>query len=133
MSILENHFSLTKPPEMDKFHLDKQAYEELLNLLNNQHFTEVPGLPSDMEFLSDDWWLRDTAVIENIVKRKGMWEVHLVFAYYQEPYKLIKRVISCYTSKAKAELTAWYMRRLAAKDQRGTLKVDIKDFKLCSS
>lgn len=118
---------------MDNFQLDSGAYDELLNLLNNQHFTETPGCQSDMEFLSDDWWLRDTAVIENIVKREGMWEIQLVFAHYQEPYKLIKRVISRFTCKNKATLNAWYMKRLAAKDQRGTLRVNIDDFKLCSS
>jgi len=118
---------------MDNFHLDDDAYNVLLNLLNNQHFTGKPGSQADMEFLTDDWWLRDTAVIENIVKRNGMWEIQLVFAHYQDPQKLIKRVISQYPCKHKAELNAWYMRRLAAKDQRGTLKVDIADFRLCSS
>jgi len=118
---------------MNNHHLDDKAYNELLNVMNNQHFTEKSGNQADMEFLSDDWWLRDTAVVENIVKRKGMWEIHLVFAHYQQPNKLIKRVISKYPSKEKAELNAWYMRRLAAKDQRGTLKVDLADFKLCKN
>ena len=118
---------------MDQFHLDPSSYDELLNLLNNQHFTEVPAPSGDMEFLSDDWWLRDTAVIENIVRRDGMWEIHLVFAHYTQPQKLIKRVISRHTSKDKAELNAWYMRRLAAKDQRGTLRVNLDDFKICNS
>lgn len=118
---------------MKNFHLGDEAYNQLLNLLNNQHFTEKPGQTTDMEFLSDDWWLRDTAVIENIVKRDGMWEIHLVFAHYQEPHKLIKRVISRHASKDKAILNATYMRRLAAKDQRGTLKVNIEDFRICSS
>lgn len=118
---------------MDNFNLDSSVYNKLLNLLNNQHFIEKPGSQEDMDFLSDDWWLRDTAVIENIVKREGMWEIHLVFAHYQEPQKLIKRVISRYPCKNKAELNAWYMKRLAAKDQRGTLKVNLDDFGLCSS
>ena len=118
---------------MSNFKLDGYAYDELLNLLNNQHFIDQPGKQEDMEFLSDDWWLRDTAVIENIVRRDGMWEIHLVFAHYQQPQKLIKRIISRYTCKRKAELSAWYMRRLAAKDQRGTLKVDMDDFNLCLS
>ena len=113
--------------------IDHNTYNHLLNLLNNQHFTERPGNSEDMEFLRDDWWLRDTAVIENIVRREGMWEIHLVFAHYQEPEKLIKRVISRHTSKDKAELNAWYMRRLAAKDQRGTLKINLDDFKFCAS
>ncbi len=118
---------------MKNFELDDKSYNELLNLLNNQHFTEIPANPSDMEFLTDDWWLRDTAVIEHVVKRDGMWEVQLVFAHHLEPEKLIKRIITRYTCKNKAELNAWYMRRLAAKDQRGTLKVNLNDFGFCSS
>ncbi|MEZ4956747.1 MAG: hypothetical protein R2825_24530 [Saprospiraceae bacterium] len=118
---------------MSNFHLDDTAYNALLDMLNNQHFVEKSGQDTDMDFLTDDWWLRDTAVIENIVKREGMWEIQLVFAHYLEPQKLIKRVISRYTCKNKAELSAWYMKRLAAKDQRGTLKINISDFKLCES
>lgn len=116
-----------------KYHINEQVYNELLNMLNNQHFIEQPGNASDMNFLSDDWWLRDTAVMENIVKRYGMWEIHLVFAHYLEPLKLIKRVITSHTCKKKAELNAWYMKRLAAKDQRGTLTVNIEDFTICSN
>ncbi|MEL6945026.1 MAG: hypothetical protein AAFO82_20405 [Bacteroidota bacterium] len=118
---------------MQNFYLDNNAYNELLNLLNNQHFVDTQGGQLDMEFLSDDWWLRDTAVVENVIRRDGMWEIHLVFAHYKEPKKLIKRVIGRYVSKDKAELSAWYMCRLAAKDQRGTLKVDLNDFNLCLS
>ena len=66
---------------MENFHLDDDAYNELLNMLNNQHFTDRSGHDVDMDFLSDDWWLRDTAVIENIVKSDGMWEIQLVFAH----------------------------------------------------
>lgn len=118
---------------MNGFYLDDGSYDELLNLLNNQHFVEKAGYQTDMEFLSDDWWLRDTAVIENVVKRDGMWEIHLVFAHHLQPQKLIKRVIARYASKDKAEMSAWYMRRLAAKDQRGTLKVNLDDFGFCYS
>ncbi|MCB0583455.1 MAG: hypothetical protein KDD10_29520 [Phaeodactylibacter sp.] len=115
------------------FHLGNEAYNALLDLLNNQHFTDKPGENSDMDFLLDDRWLQDTAVVENVVKRKGMWEIHLVFAHFRTPQKLIKRVIARHPSQKKAQLMAGYMRRLAAKDQRGTLAVDIRDFGLCSS
>lgn len=118
---------------MKNVNLDSSAYAELLNLLNNQHFIDRPGHSVDMDFLTDDWWLRDTAVIDNVIKRAGMWEIHLVFAHYLEPQKLIKRVISSYTCKKKAELGAWYMKRLAAKDQRGTLEVNLDDFTICLS
>lgn len=118
---------------MKNFHLDAEAYDELLQLLNNQYFTEKPGNASDLNFLLDDYWLRDTAVVENLVKRAGMWEIHLVFAHYQEPFKLLKRVISKHPSKEKATLHAWYIRRLASKDQRGTLKLNLEDFLICTS
>ncbi len=116
---------------MYQAHLDDQAYNELLNLLNNQHLTECPGEERDMNFLSDDWWLRDTSVIEHIVPRDGMWEIQLVFAHYLHPLQLVKRSIKRCTCPRKAQLSAWYMRRLAAKDQRGTLTVDIALFHLC--
>lgn len=118
---------------MHRAQLDDQAYNELLNLLNNQHLTEKPGEERDMHFLSDDWWLRDTSVIEHIVPREGMWEIQLVFAHYLQPLKLIKRAIKRCTSIRRAEISAWYMRRLAAKDQRGTLTIDVKAFKLCTN
>lgn len=118
---------------MEEFNLDDNAYNELLNLLNNQHFTDKVGSKEDMNFLSDDEWLKDTAVVENIVERKGMWEIHLVFAHYKTPLKLIKRVITRYTDRRKALISANYMRRLAAKDQRGTLTVSLDDFKLSTS
>ena len=106
------------------FHLDEQAYQELLDLLNNSHFTEVVGSIVDFNLLLDDWWLQDSAVIENLVHRCGQWDVHLVFAHYRNPLRLIKRKITTCFCKSQAETHAYYMKRLAAKDQRGTLRVD---------
>ena len=118
---------------MEDFHLDGEAYNELLKLLNNQFNTEKKGGQSDMSFLFEDYWLKDTAVISNVVGRNGMWEVHLVFAHYQEPHRLIKRVISQFPNKKQATISAQYMSRMAAKDQRGTLKVDDQQFKISSN
>lgn len=118
---------------MENAYLDSQSFKELLNLLKNLNSVDKPGFNADMNFLFEDCWLKDTAVNENIVQRKGMWEIHLVFAHHQDPKKLIKRVITGCTSKRKAEMTAQYMRRLAAKDARGTLKIDRDDFGLCAS
>lgn len=118
---------------MKSFSLDPETYDELLQLLNNQYFTEKAGDNRDLNFLLDDYWLRDTAVVENIINRKGMWEVHLVFAHHEMPCKLIKRVITSYPDRTKAEMHAWYMRKLAAKDQRGTLKLKLEHFTLCCS
>jgi hypothetical protein len=110
------------------FYINQAAYSALLNLLNNLHLTDTHGENRDTRFLSDDWWLRDTAVIENITRRKGVYEIHLVFAHYRQPLKLLKRVITTTHCPRKATVMAGYMRRLAAKDQRGTLQVRPEDF-----
>lgn len=107
-----------------KFYLDPHAYQELLNLFNNLHFTEVPGGIVDFNLLFDDWWLQDSAVIENLTYYRGQWDVYLVFAHYRNPLRLIKRKITTCFCRSKAETHAFYMKRLAAKDQRGTLQVD---------
>jgi hypothetical protein len=114
---------------MAKFQLDEPAYQEMLNLLNNQHFTEVLGSIVDFNLLFDDYWLQDSAVIENLVYRQGQWDVHLVFAHYKNPYRLIQRRITTCVGRAKAEIHAHYMKRQAAKDQRGTLTVDDRLFR----
>lgn len=107
------------------FHIDTKLYENVLNLINEQHFVEQKGNIKDFSFLYDDAWLYDTAVIDNLVYNYGQWDVELVFVQYNNPLKLLKRKIVSYSDKRKATLTASLMRRMAAKDQRGTLTVDV--------
>ncbi|MER3127532.1 hypothetical protein ABQG68_19635, partial [Bacillus pumilus] len=76
---------------------------------------------SDSYFYNEDFWLQDTAVIENIEYRNGEWNVFLVFAHQTKLNKLIKRKIRNFACPKKAQLNAYYMRKLAAKDQRGTI------------
>lgn len=111
--------------------LDDTAYHEMLCFLDNQHFIEKPADEGNLSFLKNDWWLADTAVIESINYKKGGWEVFLTFANYRKPLQLIvRKIIRCYT-QGKARTAAHYMRRLAAKDQRGTLSVKLNDLNLC--
>ena len=111
--------------------LDDSAYNMMLGFLDNQHFTEKPADEDNLLFLKNDWWLADTAVIDTINYKKGGWDVYLTFANYKKPLQLIVRmIIRCY-SEEKAKMAAFYIRRLAAKDQRGTLEVAIKDLNLC--
>ncbi len=112
------------------FSIDAKVYEEMLALLNGLHFTDKYGALADLAFLGEDEWLADTAVIERVVRRKGTWEVHLVFAHFRQPLRFLARHITSNASQKKALLTATYMRRLAAKDQRGTLKIDPDLFQL---
>lgn len=118
---------------MKNVELSRRVYNEMLNVLNNQHAVDSKAEAGDMRFLSDDDWLRDSAVIERIVSRQGMWEIQLVFAHNRLPNKLIKRIITRNTSLKRAQIFATYMRRLAAKDQRGTLEVNLQDFGLCTN
>ncbi len=111
------------------FKISEKAYIDLLKSLNNQHFVEQQGEENDLQFLADDQWLGDTVVIDCVVCRRGMWEIHLIFAHYKRPCKLLKRIITSTYQLNKAVLTAHLMKKLAAKDQRGTLKLDEADFK----
>ena len=111
--------------------LDNDAYNVMLCFLDNQHFTEKPAEEENLFFLKNDWWLCDTAVIDTINYSKGGWEVYFTFANYRKPLQLIvRKIIRCF-SEEKASTAAHYMRRQAAKDQRGTLTVTIKDLNLC--
>lgn len=111
--------------------LDDDAYCVMLSFLDNQHFTEKPAAEENLVFLKYDWWLADTAVIDTINYKKGGWEVYFTFANYKRPLQLIVRKITRCFSESKAKTAAHYMLRQAAKDQRGTLSVTIKDLNLC--
>ncbi len=111
--------------------LDDEAYHVMLCFLDNQHALEKPADEGNLLFLKNDWWLADTAVIDTINYQKGGWEVSLTFANYKRPLQLIVRKITRCFSEEKAKTAAHYMRRLAAKDQRGTLTVTVKDLNLC--
>lgn len=115
-----------KPLHMPvKVKLDDGAYTNMLDGINVFYTTNIPGFGMDADFIKDDYWLQNTAVIENIEKRNGTWNIFLVFAHHLQPLKFIKRSISNFTCLKKATLAAHYMRRIAAKDQRGTLTVTL--------
>ena len=107
-----------------KIQLDDNTYAGMLDGINTFYSTNRPAINLDTDFIKDDYWLQNTAVIENIERRKGCWQIFLVFAHHLQPLKFIKRGITNFSCLKKATLTAHYMRRLAAKDQRGTLSVN---------
>ncbi len=106
--------------------IDEKAYSNMLEAINTLASTDMAGTSSDICFINDDFWLQDTAVIENIEYREGQHVIFLVFAHHRKPLKFLKRKIVQYACPKKAALVAHYMRRQAAKDQRGTLTVDSK-------
>ena len=111
-----------------KFNIDDLVYTNMLEYLHLQAKAESLGNSKDIAFITQDYWLQDTAVVENIQHRNGEWNICLVFAHHLTPLKFIKRKIVNCTSEKKAILTAYYMRRLAAKDQRGTLVINSSVF-----
>lgn len=113
------------------FTMDKAAYATMLAGLNNLHFTERKGNLVDFQLFHDDLWLADTAVIENLHRHRGAWEVELIFAYTHNPLKFIKRRITSNACPRRAAQQAYFMRRLAAKDQRGTLTVSAQQLDVC--
>lgn len=107
-----------------RFEISLEAYEFLLQQANGWHLQEKIGTPKDLEFLKKDYWLQDTAVLEFLEKKKGMWEVALIFVDHLNPFKFIKRSICRYADLKRARQAAHFMRRQAAKDQRGTIYLD---------
>ncbi|MEM7371463.1 MAG: hypothetical protein AAF587_22805 [Bacteroidota bacterium] len=113
--------------------LDKTVYKLLLQHKQNSHDTGRKGETQDLDFLHEDLWLQDTAVFDWVAKLNGSWQVFLVFVHYKNPFLLIKRFIKTQISFRKANIEAHYMRRLAAKDQRGTLEVEKESLSLCEN
>jgi hypothetical protein len=114
----------------NRFTMASELYAKMLDSLSNLFFTEKVGHDADLNFYRDDLWLSDTAVIESLQQRKGCWEIHLLFAHHQIPMKFLSRRITSHPCPKRAQMMAFYMRRLAAKDQRGTLSININDFYL---
>ena len=73
-------------------------------------------------------WLMDAAVQSIVTKHKGRWEVSLRFVNPNNPRQFLIHKIADYRTKNLAEIAARYMSQTAAKDIRGTIKMDPNDF-----
>jgi hypothetical protein len=112
------------------FELAPALYARMIEGLSNLMFTESLGGRTDMHFYEDDLWLSDTAVISRLQQRLGLWEVMLVFAHYRRPLTFICRRITRHSCPRRAGIMAHYIGRQAAKDQRGTLRLNLADLSL---
>jgi len=113
--------------------ISEQVLSEMNFFLDNEKYIGQPAHPHDLIFISDGSWLKDSAVIDVISSRKGGWDIYMIFAHYKNPLQLIVRNITRCFSEQKAIAAAFYIRKEAAKDRRGTLNVSIKDIGLCNN
>ncbi|WP_159476611.1 hypothetical protein [Dyadobacter sp. 3J3] len=116
-----------------RFNMDTKAYDTFLQGLNEQYFVEKRGNQSDFRLYFDDLWLADTAVIDDVHRSHGAWAVDLIFASIHNPLKFIKRHITTHSCPKRAAQQGEFMRRAAAKDQRGTLSVSVNPLQVCKN
>ena len=72
----------------------------------------------------DDKWLLDAEVQSKIEYVNGRWLVSLIFIDTKDPNHILIRKIGDFRSERLAEIAALNMKNTAAKDVRGTQKVD---------
>ncbi len=78
----------------------------------------------------EDAWLLDAEVQTKIEEVRGRWEVSLIFIDTKDPKHILIHKIGDYRSKRLAETNALYMQKTAAKDVRGTQKVNKNDYNI---
>jgi len=69
-------------------------------------------------------WLIDAEVQYRVTPVKGRWEVSLIFINTKDPNQVLIQTIGDYRTERLAEIYGRSMQQTAAKDQRGTQKVD---------
>ena len=113
--------------------LDQHTYSLLLEHKQSSLFHDQPGQLEDLAFLEEDLWLQDTVVFDWVSRLAGTWQIFLVFVYHEDPFLLIMRYIKSQISESKAKMEGSYLRRSAAKDQRGNLELNEGKFRLCQN
>lgn len=69
-------------------------------------------------------WLLDAEVQYKVTPVKGRWEVSLLFINTKDPNQVLIQTIGDYRTERLAEIYGRSMQQTAAKDPRGTQKVD---------
>ncbi len=69
-------------------------------------------------------WLLDAEVQYKVTPVKGRWEVSLIFINTKDPKQVLIQAIGDYRTERLAEIYGRSMQQTAAKDPRGTQKVD---------
>lgn len=69
-------------------------------------------------------WLIDAEVQYKVTPVKGRWEVSLIFINTKDPNQILVQTIGDYRTERLAEIYGKNMQQTAAKDPRGTQKVN---------
>ena len=69
-------------------------------------------------------WLLDAEVQYKVTPVKGRWEVSLIFINTKDPNQFLIQIIGDHRTERLAEIYGRNMQQTAAKDARGTQKVD---------
>ena len=77
-----------------------------------------------------DTWLLNAEVQTKIEYISGRWQVSLIFIDAKDPKHILVKKINDFRSKRLAEINANYMQKTAAKDVRGTQKVNKNDYNI---
>ena len=75
-----------------------------------------------------DKWLLDAEVKSRIEKVNGRWEVSLIFIDTKDPKRFLVKKINDFRSQKLAQISANIMTNTAARDERGTQKVNNDDY-----
>jgi hypothetical protein len=101
--------------------------------ISNGNTLETPGQLIDLSFLHKDSWLINTEVRYHLQKKKGLWELNMVYIAIENPIKFLLKKIDVYSSEKKAIIFAKILQRGIRKDARGTLKSDRNAFNICAN
>ncbi len=86
-----------------------------------------------MCILREEKWLLTAVVLFHIKARLGRYWVSMVYVDSNDPFRFIVRVIDHYPSRQKAEQYARILQRGIRRDPRGTYKIDVDAFHICSN
>lgn len=73
---------------------------------------------------SNNDWLLDAEVQYRVTPVSGRWEVSLIFINIKDPKQVLVQTIGNYHTERIAEIHGKHMQQTAAKDYRGTQKVN---------
>lgn len=91
------------------------------------------GNVSDLKFMIQATWLRDSEVRYIIKCHRSRWQVSLIFIDIHDPFRFLIRSLNHYETESKARTYAQIFQRSAQKDARGTLKTDENAFNICKN